>query len=74
MCGRALRGTAPGRDADSPTILDALSGSEDDDRDKHLDRLAQFRATAEERCRELRARLRIAEDLATTLRAHLPGD
>jgi DNA-binding transcriptional MerR regulator len=54
------------------TILDALSGGGDDDRDKHLDRLARFHATAEERCEELRAQLRIAEDFAGALRAHLP--
>lgn len=54
------------------TILDALSATEDPDRDKHLDRLAQFWSAAEERCQELRAQLRIAEDFATTLRSHLP--
>ena len=53
-------------------ILDALSALDDDDRDKHLDRLAQFHTTAERRCEELRAQLRIAEDFAGTLRAHLP--
>ena len=55
------------------TILDALSASEDD-RDKHLDRLTAFHAAAEERCEELRAQLRIAEDFAGSLRAHLPDD
>ncbi|MCC8249946.1 MerR family transcriptional regulator [Saccharothrix luteola] len=55
------------------TILDALSAlDDDDDRDKHLDRLAQFHTTAEQRCEELRAQLRIAEDFAGSLRAHLP--
>lgn len=55
------------------SILDALSAlDDDDDRDKHLDRLAQFHTTAEQRCEELRAQLRIAEDFAGSLRAHLP--
>ena len=54
------------------TILAALTSAEDDDRDKHLDRLARFHTTAEERCEELRAQVRIAEDFAATLRAHLP--
>lgn len=55
------------------TILDALSDPEHDDRDKHLDHLAQFHTTAEERCEELRAQLRVAEDFAATLRTHLPN-
>jgi DNA-binding transcriptional MerR regulator len=57
------------------TILDALTTAHDEDdgeRDKHLDRIARFHTTAEERCEELRAQLRIAEDFAGTLRAHLP--
>ncbi len=55
------------------TILDGLSAPEDDDdRDQHLDRLAQFHTAAEERCQELRAQLRIAENFAGSLRAHLP--
>ncbi|MFD1151766.1 MerR family transcriptional regulator [Saccharothrix hoggarensis] len=54
-------------------ILDALSAADDVDRDEHLDRLAQFHAAAEERCDELRGQLRIAEDFASTLRAHLPA-
>ncbi|MEU6154409.1 MerR family transcriptional regulator [Actinosynnema sp. NPDC047251] len=45
-----------------------------DDRDQHLDRLAAFHAAAEERCEELRAQLRIAEEFAGALRAYLPGD
>lgn len=55
------------------TILDALDATDDADHDKHLDRLAQFHTTAEERCQELRAQLRVAEDFAATLRAHLPN-
>ncbi|MER7010364.1 MerR family transcriptional regulator [Saccharopolyspora sp. NPDC000359] len=34
-------------------------------------RLAAFSASAEQRCEELRAKLRIAEEFAATLRAHL---
>jgi DNA-binding transcriptional MerR regulator len=54
------------------SILDALSAVEDPDRDRHLARLAEFWSAADERCEELRAQLRIAEDFATTLRSHLP--
>lgn len=54
------------------TILDALSDPEDDDRDKHLDHLAQFHTTAEERREEMRIQLHVAEDFAAALRAHLP--
>ncbi|WP_415363122.1 MerR family transcriptional regulator [Saccharothrix sp. BKS2] len=52
-------------------ILDALP-SPGDDPGEHLDRLARFHARAEERCGELRAQLRGAEDFAAALRAHLP--
>ncbi|MEU4745714.1 MerR family transcriptional regulator [Actinosynnema sp. NPDC023658] len=52
------------------TLLDGLSAAKDDD--KHLDRLAQFHTTAEERCEELRAQLCIAEDFAATLRPPPP--
>ena len=55
-------------------ILDALSTGDDPDRDKHLDRLSGFWTAADERCQQLRAQLRIAEDFATTLRSHLPSD
>ncbi|MGM1063983.1 MerR family transcriptional regulator [Saccharothrix sp. Mg75] len=54
------------------TILDGLATPDAPERDKDLDRLAQFHTAAEERCDELRAQLRIAEDFAATLRAHLP--
>ncbi|MFC6091508.1 MerR family transcriptional regulator [Saccharothrix lopnurensis] len=52
-------------------ILDALP-SPGDDRGEHLDRLARFHARAEERCGELRAQLRGAEDFAAALRDRLP--
>jgi DNA-binding transcriptional MerR regulator len=55
-------------------ILDALSTGADPDRDKHLDRLSGFWTAADERCQQLRAQLRIAEDFATTLRSHLPSN
>jgi DNA-binding transcriptional MerR regulator len=55
-------------------ILDALSAGDDSDRDKHLDRLSGFWTAADERCQQLRAQLRIAEDFATTLRSHLPSN
>ncbi|MEU3648021.1 MerR family transcriptional regulator [Lentzea sp. NPDC034063] len=55
-------------------ILDALSTGDDPDRDMHLDRLSGFWTAADERCQQLRAQLRIAEDFATTLRSHLPSN
>jgi DNA-binding transcriptional MerR regulator len=55
-------------------ILDALSARDDPDRDRHLDRLSGFWTAADERCQQLRAQLRMAEDFATTLRSHLPAD
>lgn len=53
-------------------ILDALAADDDPDRDKHLDRLTEFKTAADERCQALRTQLRIAEDFASTLRSHLP--
>lgn len=53
------------------TILDGLATSEDPDRDKHLDRLAGYLVTADERCQALRTQLGIAEDFAASLRTHL---
>ncbi|MDQ2586773.1 MerR family transcriptional regulator [Saccharothrix yanglingensis] len=56
------------------TVVDGLSTPDAPERDGDLGRLARFRAAAEERCEGLRARLRVAEDFAITLRAHLPAD
>ncbi|HSK54651.1 MAG TPA: MerR family transcriptional regulator [Jiangellales bacterium] len=52
--------------------LDALDADEPGlDRDAQLDRLAMFRAAAEERCKDLRERLETAEEFATSLRREI---
>lgn len=50
-------------------ILDSLQDAEFGDTQQH--RLHEFREKAEQRCRDLRAQLHVAEDFAATLREHL---
>ncbi|WP_408012971.1 MerR family transcriptional regulator [Saccharopolyspora elongata] len=50
-------------------IIDPTPGSPEFD--DPAARLAAFSESAEQRCEELRAKLRIAEEFAATLRAHL---
>lgn len=56
-------------------LLDSLDNTRGDgtlaSEEQHR-RLNEFRESADERCDELRARLRVAEEFAATLRAYLP--
>ncbi|MGW0523546.1 MerR family transcriptional regulator [Crossiella sp. NPDC003009] len=53
-------------------LLDSLTDPDSPERASYLERLAEFWSAAEERCRQLRKQLTIAEDFAATLRSHLP--
>ncbi|MDU0287780.1 MerR family transcriptional regulator [Saccharothrix longispora] len=55
-------------------LLDGLSTPDSPDRDEDLGRLARFHTAAEERWEGLRAQLRVAEDFAAALLAHLPAE
>lgn len=53
-------------------ILDTPADPGSPDRQHQLERLSDYWSQTEERCRQLRAQLAIAEDFAGTLRSHLP--